>query len=427
MNADQNKTKQELIDELAQLRRQESDLRAAMAEQVAKRRQAEAAQRESEQRYRGATDEFPQILWRADDHRQTVECNRRWQEYTGQTLEEARGFGWIKVVHPDDVESVLERVTKAQATGEPYQAEYRVRRASDGSYRWNLTRVVPLKDHEGRITQWFGSVTDIDDLKRAEESLQKAHGELKQKVSQRTADLTRANELLQREIEERKRAEEALRKEHRTLKHLLQSSDHERQLIAYEIHDGLAQQLAGAIMQFQTYTYLKDAKPDEAAHAYDAAMTMLHQGHFEARRLISGVRPPILDESGVVEAIALLVHEEVRKKGPKIEFRSRVDFDRLAPILENAIYRIVEEGLANACRHSQSKRVQVELVQHGETLAIKIQDWGVGFDPEKTDEDRFGLEGIRERARLLGGSAVVDTEPGKGTRVTVELPLVPKE
>ena len=73
------------------------------------------------------------------------------------------------------------------------------------------------------------------------------------------------------------------RKEHRTLGHLLESSDHERQVIAYEIHDGLAQQLAGAIMQFQTYPHQKETKPKEAVKAYEAGMTMLQQGHFEAR------------------------------------------------------------------------------------------------------------------------------------------------
>ena len=120
-----------------------------------------------------------------------------------------------------------------------------------------------------------------------------------------------------RDITERKLAEEALRREHRTLKHLLQSSDHERQTIAYEIHDGLAQYLAGAIMQFQTFDHLKDKKPKLAAKAYDGGMAMLQQGHLDARRLIAGVRPPILDEEGIVSGIAHLVHEQSRLKGPR--------------------------------------------------------------------------------------------------------------
>ena len=79
-------------------------------------------------------------------------------------------------------------------------------------------------------------------------------------------------------------------------------------------------------MQFQAFDHLKDKQPKEAAKAYDAGMTMLQQGHFEARRLIAGVRPPILDESGVVEAIAHLVHEQGRDKGPKIEYPQQSRF-----------------------------------------------------------------------------------------------------
>jgi signal transduction histidine kinase len=232
---------------------------------------------------------------------------------------------------------------------------------------------------------------------------------------------------LLRDTTERRQAQELLKKEHRTLKHLLQSSDHERQLIAYEIHDGLTQQLAGAIMQLETYWHQKDAKPREAAKAYEAALTMLRQGHFEARRLISGVRPPILDESGIVAAVAHLVNEQKLLNGPSIEFLGEVSFRRLAPILENAIYRIVQEGLANACKHSKSDRVRVELVQCGDLLRIKVQDWGVGFDPAAARDDRFGLEGIRERARLLGGRTTFESAPKRGTSITVELPLVLRE
>ena len=227
-----------------------------------------------------------------------------------------------------------------------------------------------------------------------------------------------------RDITERKRAEEALQRERRTLNHLLQSSDHERQVIAYEIHDGLAQQLAGAIMQFQTFDDLKDANPKDAANAFHAGMTILQQGHVEARRLISGVRPPVLDEEGIVAAVSHLVNEGRRKKGPKIEFQAKVEFERLTPILENAIYRIVQEALANACRHSQAKKVHVELFQDGDQLRIEVRDRGVGFRPEDVGKSRFGLEGIRERARLLGGKATIEAEPGQGTTVVVELPIV---
>ena len=235
------------------------------------------------------------------------------------------------------------------------------------------------------------------------------------------------NEGVLRDVTDRKLAEEALKREQLTLKHLLQSSDHERQLIAYEIHDGLAQHLAGAIMQFQAFEALKDIKPKQAANAYQAGLTMLQQGHYESRRLIAGVRPPILDEEGIVAAIGHLVNEQTRLKAGNIEYRSKVKFDRLVPTLENAIYRIAQEALTNACKHSKSENVRVSLAQRAGRIRIEVQDWGVGFDSKTTPENRYGLEGIRQRARLLGGKCCIRSKSGQGTRITVELPVVERE
>jgi PAS domain S-box-containing protein len=229
------------------------------------------------------------------------------------------------------------------------------------------------------------------------------------------------------DVTERRHAQARVERERRTLQYMLAASDHERQLIAYDIHDGLAQELAGAIMQFQVYDHLRRGSPDEALKAYEGGLTLLRQGHAEARRLISGVRPPILDESGVVAAIAHLVNDQSVKGGPEIRYRSNVSFHRLAPLLENVIYRIVQESLANACRHSQSQRVRITLTERNHRVRIQVRDWGVGFDRGKAEENRFGLSGIRERARVLGGTCRILTKPGKGTTVVVEIPLADRE
>lgn len=229
------------------------------------------------------------------------------------------------------------------------------------------------------------------------------------------------------DVTDRKLTDEALQRQHRTLQHLLQSSDHERQMIAYEIHDELAQQLTGAIMQFEVFNHLRMAKPHEALDAFHAGMTLLRQGHRETRRLIAGVRPPILDESGVVDAVSHLVNEMRRDHGPKIEFRNMVEFGRLMPILENAAYRITQEALANACKHSGSETVYVTLWQQENHLRIEVRDWGVGFDAKMIPKNHYGLEGIRQRARLLGGKCSIQSKLGKGTRIIVELPIVPRD
>ncbi|HEX8139820.1 MAG TPA: PAS domain S-box protein [Pyrinomonadaceae bacterium] len=127
---------------------------------------------ESEKRYRSLADAMPQIVWtaRADGHFDYY--NRRWFEYTGLTEEESfAAEGWRAVLHPEDVEVCRERWYKSIRTGEEFKSELRFKRASDSSYRWHLGRALPMRDREGRVLKWFGTSTDIDDQKRAEEHL----------------------------------------------------------------------------------------------------------------------------------------------------------------------------------------------------------------------------------------------------------------
>jgi len=227
-----------------------------------------------------------------------------------------------------------------------------------------------------------------------------------------------------RDITAQKQAEEALHEEQRLLRELLNLQEHDRQLVAYEIHDGLAQQLTAAVYKFQTVERLRDEDPLAANATFDEAMKLLYESMAETRRLIGGLRPPILDESGIVAAIEYLVSEQRHRSGLEIEFDHHVEFDRLAAPLEIAVFRIVQECLTNACRYSQSEKVRVELGQAGGRVSIRVQDWGIGFDPAQVQGEHFGLRGICERARLLGGSATVEAAPAKGTRVIVELPLL---
>jgi signal transduction histidine kinase len=258
----------------------------------------------------------------------------------------------------------------------------------------------------------------------AEEALQRSHDELERRVEQRTLRLTRTVKRLHKEVVRHNRAKKALHREWLTLEHLLRSSDHERQLIAYEIHDGLAQQLAGAIIQFQIFDSHRERSAHTADKAYAEGITLLKRSLAEARRIISGVRPPILDESGVVAAILHLVHDcHETARNVQIDFHRSLRVERLDPTLENVIYRIVQEGLTNALRYGRSKTIRVELTQT-DRLQIVIQDWGVGFSPADVPRGCYGLEGIRERARLLGGTATIESATGKGTRIEVDLPLI---
>jgi PAS domain S-box-containing protein len=228
-----------------------------------------------------------------------------------------------------------------------------------------------------------------------------------------------------RDITARKQIEEALHKEQRLLRTLLDLNEQDRKLTAYEIHDGLAQQLAGALYKFQSIDALREHDLDAARELFDESLQLLRGAMAETRRLISGLRPPILDESGVVDAVEYLVSEQNRRGGPQIEFVHSEGFGRLAPPLESAAFRIVQECLTNACRYSKSDRIRVEIRQVEEHVHVEVRDWGVGFDPTGVSHEHYGLQGIRERARLLGGAAAIETAPGKGTCVSVDLPLLP--
>lgn len=113
---------------------------------------------------------MPQMVWvaRADGYHEYF--NRRWYEYTGSTPEESLGEGWISQLDPVDHEQIRQRWRHSLRTGEPYEIEYRIRQASDGSYHWHLGRALPQQDESGRIVQWFGTCTDIHDQKRARDS-----------------------------------------------------------------------------------------------------------------------------------------------------------------------------------------------------------------------------------------------------------------
>jgi PAS domain S-box-containing protein len=142
-----------------------SEQQAALRE----RKQAEETLRQSEERYRFLADSIPEMVWTADAEGKRNYVNQRWHEYTGLNLEETVGYGWRKILHPDDLEKSAQLWTEALSNGTPYEAEHRYLRAADGTYRWHLVRGLPIKDDQGRVVKWFGTCTDIHQQKQIEE------------------------------------------------------------------------------------------------------------------------------------------------------------------------------------------------------------------------------------------------------------------
>ena len=166
--------RKEAEEERARLLEREQAARAEAEAAVRQRDETLRALRASEEQYRSLAEAIPQIVWTAQPDGALVYTNHRWAEYTALTPEQIDAEGWAPVVHPDDLPQCSDRWAEALCTEEPYEIEYRLKRASDGAYRWHLDRAVPVRDQTGRVVKWFGACTDIDDQKRAAEAFHKA-------------------------------------------------------------------------------------------------------------------------------------------------------------------------------------------------------------------------------------------------------------
>jgi PAS domain S-box-containing protein len=131
-------------------------------------------------RYRMLAEALPQLVWTHDHNRNVLFVNRPFCDYTGMTAEEARNGKWRRAIHPDDLIQIDEAWANAQPDTTGYDFEFRVRRHSDGSYRWHLGRLTPMFHESGKLWQWLGTGIDVDSQKRAEEALRQSNEELQQ-------------------------------------------------------------------------------------------------------------------------------------------------------------------------------------------------------------------------------------------------------
>ena len=228
--------------------------------------------------------------------------------------------------------------------------------------------------------------------------------------------------ILAADIGPQRRAEDGLREEQERLRQQLQIQERDRRLLAHEIHDGMLQDIIGAQMLLES---IFSQSPDDQIG--DAAATIrrtLNRAVEEGRRLIGEIRPMMMDEDGLTAAIQYLIKEEEAYGTTTIEFQADPQIDEASPIMAGTVYRIVQESLANARKHSGASRVVCQVRHSDSKIIVDIRDDGCGFDPTADSRSGLGLRGIRERARLFDGHATIASESGLGTHIHVEMPLV---
>ncbi len=302
----------------------------------------------------------------------------------GWDIDSIVGKSSLDFVHPDQRKFVEQRLRQAAVEGGG-SAEIQVR---DGNGQW----------------RWFESTGKLFHTPQGEVRFA----------------------LISRDTTARHDADDRVKKEQEFQRRLVLLQDADRRLMAYEIHDGLVQDLYGALL-FLDALKAESKLVNHDLATFQSAVQLLRGAIEEARRLINGLRPPVLDEQGLVAAIEHLANDMEQTWDLTVNFSADVAFDRLTPTIENAIYRIVQESLNNVQKHAGVTEARVRLKQEGELIHICVEDHGKGFQPEETSEKSYGLAGVRDRARILGGSAEIDSQPGAGTTVRVILPLTTPE
>jgi PAS domain S-box-containing protein len=236
-----------------------------------------------------------------------------------------------------------------------------------------------------------------------------------------------------RDITNRKRAEEALKRREEELRaltaSLLSIQDEERRRIARELHDGAAQNLAGLAMNLSMLLNLQSSLQEpNAQRILSESLDLAEQCSREVRNLSYLLHPPLLDDLGLASALKSYIAGFSHRTRIHVDLELPRDFGRLAPEVETALFRIVQEGLANIHRHSGASRASIRLGATGDEVTLIVRDEGSGFvsrsgEATGTGEVRLGvgIPGMRERAQQLGGRMDITASDG-GTTVTVILP-----
>jgi PAS domain S-box-containing protein len=240
-----------------------------------------------------------------------------------------------------------------------------------------------------------------------------------------------------RDITDRKRAEEErarlyaelAEREHRLqdlVGRLLLAQEEERRRVAYEIHDGLAQVAAAAQQHLEAFADYCHPRSPRARSELEQALELSRRTVREGRRVIAGLRPTVLDDFGLAQALQLEI-EALSADGWAVTYCEAIGAERLPPLIETALFRVGQEALRNVRKHAGATRVNVTLHRRGPCVQLAVQDWGRGFKPAAIagagPSERVGLAGMQERIALLGGRCAVISRPGVGTRVLVDLPL----
>ena len=223
-----------------------------------------------------------------------------------------------------------------------------------------------------------------------------------------------------------RKQQEALRS--RLIQQVMGAQDEERRRIARELHDETGQSLTAMLVGLRMIEECKTTA--EAAERAQHLRAIVAQTLEDVGRLARGLHPSILDDLGLAAAVTHRAQDLAELHGIAVDVRIEgIDTEALPPLLQTTVYRVVQEALTNVARHAKARRATVRLVRDEATVELHVQDDGIGFEATAHRSAagggarRLGLQGMRERAALLGGSVEIESPPGGGTTIAVRFPV----
>jgi PAS domain S-box-containing protein len=351
-----------------------------IARNITERRRAEDSLRESEERFRLVANAAPVMIWMSGPDKLCTYFNQPWLEFTGRSIEAELGNGWADGVHPDDLQACLKSYAKAFDRQEFFKIEYRLRR-HDGEYRWVLDTGAPRFSAYGSFAGYIGSCIDVSDRKLAEETLST--------VSRR----------------------------------LIEAHEEERTRIARELHDDINQRIALFAVNLERLKQDLPAGVDTSGRIDEVREQVSELGS-DVQSLSHRLHSSKLDYLGLGAAAAGFCRELSDRQKVQIDFHAVDVPKRLPPEISLCLFRVLQEALQNAVKHSGNRQFQVWLGGASHEIRLSVSDSGVGFNPDVAFQSRgLGLTSMKERLKLVGGEFSIDSQLDCGTTIHARVPL----
>jgi PAS domain S-box-containing protein len=349
--------------------------RIIILQDITTRVQAEKALKESEGRFRNIFSEIPIGMAIVDLEGRLLQVNKAFCEMLGYHEKALLGSKLSSFVHPDDLADDIFLESPALSGGtSSYKVEKRYLTRNHETLWADLTATI-LRDQKGEPMYGLVMLENIIERKRAK---------------------------------------------------LLEE---ERHHVAYELHDGLAQVAVSAHQHLQALANHYRPRSSQARHELERALELAQRAVREARRLIAGLRPTVLDDFGLVTALRMHI-EAQRNEGWSIIFDEALGPERLPSTIETTLFSVAQEAFTNIRKHAHTTRARLLLERRDSMVRLEVQDWGSGFEPSTllkacSPGDHVGIRAMQERVELIGGHLLISSQPGAGALIIAEVPVLP--